>query len=92
MRLTITSKANQEFIRDLAKKWKMTDKEALQYLITQTRLNGFSNTFYNPDFDTSDLPEIQSPQSFYEQSASEEFTNDDPIISRLIAAGLELDF
>ncbi|NJO30176.1 MAG: hypothetical protein HC874_23565 [Richelia sp. SL_2_1] len=89
MRLSITSKANQKFIRDLAKRWNMTDKEALQYLLNQTRLNGFSNTFHNKDFDTSELPEVQPPQSFYQELASEEFVSDDPLISRLIASGLE---
>lgn len=92
MRLTVTSKSNQQFIKNLANRWQMTEKEALEYLITQSRLNGFSNTFHNPDFDTSELPEVQPPQSFYEQSASEEFVSDDPLISRLIASGLELNF
>lgn len=89
MRLTITSKSNQQFIKDLAKQWLMTDKEALEYLLNQTRLNGFSNTFNNSVFDNSDLPEVKPPQSFYQEIASEEFVSDDPLISRLIASGLE---
>lgn len=92
MRLTISSKANQTFIKDMAKKWEMTEKEALNYLITQTRLNGFSTTFHNEDYDASLLPEVQLPQPSYEEVAQEEFIEADPVIERFIALGITEEF
>lgn len=91
MRLTISGKANQRFIKDLARRWEMSETEAINYLLNQCRLNGFSNTFHNKDYDTSSLPEIQPPLSFYEELAKEEFTPAiDPVIERM--AGLIEEF
>lgn len=90
MRLTISGKANQRFIRDLARHWEMTESQALCYLLNQCRLNG-SSTFHNKDYDTSSLPEIQPSLSFYEEVAKEEFTPAiDPVIERM--AGLIEEF
>ena len=92
MRLTISSKANQRFITDLAQRWGMTDKETLDYILTCTRLNGFSTEV--PKCESSDLPEVQPPLRFYEELAAEEFTEEfteepDPVIERFIALGIE---
>lgn len=96
MRLTINSKANQNFIKDLSNRWQMTEKETLDYLLNQVRIKGL-NTFSNqpqtlPAYDTSILENQQQKMGFYQHSTSEELVSDDPMISRLIAAGLELDF
>lgn len=93
MRLTISSKANQRFIKDLSQRYAMTDKECLDYLLTSMRLNGLPNNNFPqtlPTYDDSIL-EAYQPQSNYQESASEEFTTD-PVIERLLAAGLDLDF
>lgn len=92
MRLSISGKANQRFIKDLAQRWQMTDKEALEYLLNQCRLNGFYNTFHNQYFDSSTLPEVQPPQSFYEeleQIKSDGYYPEDPVISRFVSLGLD---
>ncbi|MEO1432635.1 MAG: hypothetical protein AAFV71_26890 [Cyanobacteria bacterium J06633_8] len=86
MRLTISSKANQRFIKDLSQRYAMTDKECLDYLLTSMRLNGLpSNNFPQslPTYDDSIL-EAYQPQSNYEQSAIEEFTAD-PVIEKFAA-------
>jgi len=90
MRLTVSSKANQRFIKDLSNRYGMTERECLNYLITNLRLGEF-NAISNipqtlPTYDDS----LLEPQ-VYENVATEEFTTD-PVIERLLAAGLDLDF
>ncbi|MEO1373657.1 MAG: hypothetical protein AAFW70_04880 [Cyanobacteria bacterium J06635_10] len=91
MRFTISGDANKRFIKDLAKRLDMTPKEALDYLITQCRLNGFSQEFQNKDYNTPMLREVQPSQSFYKEMATSEFEIEiDPMIKRM--ANLIEDF
>ncbi len=91
MRFTISGDANKRFIIDLAKSLDMTPKEALNYLITQCRLNGFSKDFHNKDDNISMLSEVQPSKSFYKEMATSEFEIEiDPVIKRM--ANLIEDF
>ncbi|MEM7726057.1 MAG: hypothetical protein AAF208_06745 [Cyanobacteria bacterium P01_A01_bin.45] len=87
MRLTISSKANQRFIKDLSQRWGMTERETIDYLLTQTRLNGISTELPTTNFVDNSVLETND----YQETVPEEFTPD-PMIERLIAAGLDLDF
>ena len=91
MRFTISGDANQRFIKDLAKSLDMTPKEALNYLITQCRLNGFSKEFRNKDNNIAMLGETQPSKRFYKEMATSEFEMEiDPVIKRI--ANLIEDF
>ncbi len=91
MRFTISGDANKRFIKDLAKRLDMTPKEALNYLITQCRLNGLPKEFSNKDYDTPMLNEVQPSKSFYKEMATSEFEIEiDPMIKRI--ANLIEDF
>ncbi len=92
MRLTISSKANQKFIKDQAKALDMTEKEFVDYLITQTRLNGLQTPNIPqtiPAYDDSILE--RQTQNNYQETASEEFEID-PVIERFIALGITEEF
>ena len=90
MRLTISSKANQKFIKDQAKILDMTEKEFVDYLITTTRLNGLQ-TLTAPQTLSIYDDSILEQQTNYQETASEEFEVD-PVIERFIALGITEEF
>lgn len=93
MRVTIGSKANQKFIKQLATNWDMSEKESLEHLITTIRLgqfNGFNSTTVQT-LPTYDSILEQQPQANYQETASEEFETDE-VIQRLIALGVTEQF
>ncbi len=90
MRLTISSKANQSYIKNQAKALDMTEKEFVDYLITTTRLNGLQ-TIPAPQAFSSYDDSILEQQTNYQETASEEFEID-PVIERFIALGITEEF
>lgn len=90
MRLTISSKSNQRYIKNQAKTLDMTEKEFVDYLITTTRLNGLQTLNVSQALSTYD-DSILEQQTSYQETASEEFEID-PVIERFIALGITEEF
>jgi len=86
MRLTI-NKPNQTYLKTLAQAWGLNEKEALNYLLNKLRIEGINQA---PIQSVSYNDSILESKT-YEETAPEEFTTD-PVIERLLAAGLDLDF
>ena len=100
MRLTI-KKHNQDFLKDYAKHTGLKPTQALDYLLTNLRLNGIevngNRLEYVPSEETVQEPltveqqlEIEHPQnSDYQDLHADYQSPDDGLLRRLINAGLE---
>ncbi|MEM7556034.1 MAG: hypothetical protein AAF378_18435 [Cyanobacteria bacterium P01_A01_bin.84] len=87
MRISVI-KSNQQHIKNLANQWGMDEKECINFLITQHRLGNQTPQLqqFHQDLPTQDVTTFE-----YQEVATEEFETD-PVIERLLNAGLDLEF